>query len=123
MMPGLHPGLLLANKKIQLVGYAPGQYLYIGTAGGAGTKTLGMSIEVVNGVGPYTYSWDLNAGPFGFDPSSGGGTAAGPYVGFSTSGFYDGGEWAFTEVGSASLTVTAANGAQATITLPIYAGQ
>jgi hypothetical protein len=122
MMPGLHPGLLLASRpKIRLRGMP--DYLYIGTAGGAGTRSISLFLDIENALGPFDFSWVVSTAGFDFDPTSGSGTSNVPYVGFTTETFHDGGLWQFTEVGSASLTVTAANGAFTTASVPIFAGQ
>lgn len=120
MIPGLLPGLLIKSAVIRLIG-AP-QLLWIDTRGGNGNRSLGLSLTLEGGVGPFFYEWAINIGGFTATPASGFGNTASPYVGFSTNVYVEGGETSYTQVGDAYLQVTGANGATSRIDLPVWAG-
>ena len=123
MMPGLHPGLLLSGRAIIFEGVPP--YLWIDTRGGPGTRILSLPLTLKNGKAPFFFEWEINL--FGMPavtpmPSSGFGNSATPNVSFSSDIYYDGAATFFTEVGTAFLMVTDANGRSSRLDLPIYAG-
>lgn len=121
MLPGLHPGLLLSGRKIVFEGVPP--LLYIGTAGGPGNRDLGMFLEVKNGTAPFTFYWSIDAGPFPVTPSSGSGTTNNSTVQFSTTAYVSGGLSDYSLVGEGVLEVIDATGRQASVRVPVYAGQ
>lgn len=124
MLPGLHPGLLLASEeeKIEFIGLP--DYIYISTSGGPGNRPVNLFITVEGGVAPYEYSWSVSAGEFTPSPSEGSGTSNNGYVGFSTQTYYGGLSVSELQlVGMAQLWVIAANGVQAGVNVEVYAGQ
>lgn len=122
MMPGLHPGLLLASRPRITFWNVP-EYLYIPTSGSAGTRPLNLSVTIENGVGPFAFSWEITLSGFAANPASGAGNTAGPIVGFNSGVYYDGFETGFQLVGEAYLMVTSSNGLEASLRVDVYAGQ
>lgn len=121
MMPGLHPGLLLAVRpKIEIEG-AP-QSLHINTAGGPGTRVLGVALELKNAPAPFHWEFDFEITGFNPVPASGFGTSNNGFVYFETQIYHEGAETALTEVGLARFRVTAANGASAGVGIVVTAG-
>lgn len=122
MLPGLHPGLLIAPAAA-IEFEPPPQEIYISTAGGAGNRGMGLFLEVRNGVGPYTYEWSVSAGQYTPTPASGSGTTSQPYVGFSTSVWVDGALSDYQIVGEAYLYVIDAAGNWTSVRVSVAAGQ
>lgn len=122
MLPGLHPGLLVASrKKLGFIG-TPTE-LYISTSGGPGNRQLGLALEIVNGTGPYTYEWEVSLSEYGASPASGAGTVAQAYVAFTTNVYVEGGLSDYREVGRAHLRIWDAGGVYAAVEVPVFAGQ
>lgn len=124
MLPGLHPGLMIARKTIEIVG-AP-QTLHISTSGGPGVRLLGASLELRGAPAPFFWEFDveIHSGPWIPDPSQGSGTSNNGFVYFQFEVYHgDLGEYALQEVGTARFRVTASNGATASDDITITAGQ
>lgn len=123
MMPGLHPGLLLTGKTIEIVG-AP-QVLHINTAGGEGTRPMAVALELRNAPAPFLWEFEVEmwSGPWTPNPASGSGTSNNGFVYFEFEFYHPAiGETALAEVGQARFRVTAADGSTAGLDIVITAG-
>lgn len=121
MMPGLHPGLLMAVARIEFEDVP--QQLYLSTGGGEGNRQLGLALTVKNGVAPYTYEWELSLDGFTPVPASGSGTTGNPFISFSANVYVSVAVSDYRQIGAGYLRVWDAAGNYAGVEVPAYAGQ